>query len=119
MDPLNSTSTQETPARYFNTKQAATYLGFSTQFLEIARHKGDGPQYIKLAKAVRYRQEDLDEWMASHIQKHTADMSLRDAFPEPIDQLGRNGGPPLDDAVERDVPPAKKVGRKKRGDKNG
>ena len=77
--PENYTSTQH----YLNTKQAAVYLGLSHQYLEIARHKGGGPQYIKLAKAVRYRLEDLDEWMANHIQKHTADTSLSDASPEP------------------------------------
>ena len=33
----------------------------------------------------------------------------RDASPEPIDQLGKNGGPP----------PVTKVGSKKRGGKNG
>jgi predicted DNA-binding transcriptional regulator AlpA len=63
----------DAPPRYFNTKQAAAYLGLSTQFMEIARHKGGGPQYIKLAKAVRYRVEDLDDWMASHTQRHTAE----------------------------------------------
>jgi predicted DNA-binding transcriptional regulator AlpA len=68
-----SKSEQQSSSRYFNTKQAAFYLGLSTQYLEIARHKGHGPQYIKLAKAVRYRVDDLDDWMADHIQHHTAE----------------------------------------------
>jgi hypothetical protein len=119
MASINSTSIPESPLRYFNTKQAASYLNLSHQYLEIARHKGGGPQYIKLAKAVRYRLEDLDEWMADHIQKHTADTSLRDTSPEPIGLFGHNGGPPLDDAVALSDPPDIKVGRKKRGVKNG
>ena len=73
MSPLISTFTQGSPPRYFNTKQAAAYLNLSHQYLEIYRHKGGGPQYIKLAKAVRYRQEDLDDWMTNHLQQHTAE----------------------------------------------
>ena len=67
MNSLNSTSIQDSLPRYFNTKQAAAYLNLSHQFLEIARHKGGGPQYVKLAKVVRYRPGDLDEWMNNHI----------------------------------------------------
>lgn len=77
MNSLNSTFKSESPPRYFNTKQAAAYLGLSHQYLEIARHKGGGPQYIKLAKAVRYRPADLDDWMERHAQKHTADTKKR------------------------------------------
>ena len=51
---------------YLSTEQAATYVNYSTQFLEIARHKADGsgPPYIKQQRAVRYRRADLDAWMA-------------------------------------------------------
>jgi hypothetical protein len=50
---------------YLSTEQAATYVNYSTQFLEIARHKADGsgPPYIKQSRAVRYRRADLDKWM--------------------------------------------------------
>jgi len=54
-----------TATEYFTTKQAATYLGLSPQYLEIARHRGEGPPYIKLARAVRYKRSELDDWMAS------------------------------------------------------
>ena len=51
---------------YLSTEQAATFINYSTQFLEIARHKADGsgPPYIKQQRAVRYRRADLDAWMA-------------------------------------------------------
>ena len=39
---------------YLTTAEAAEYLRLSKQFLEIARHRGDGPPYIQLARAVRY-----------------------------------------------------------------
>ena len=42
---------------YLTTTEAASYLRMSKQFLEIARHRGNGPPYIKLAQAVRYEQE--------------------------------------------------------------
>ncbi|MBT7942619.1 MAG: helix-turn-helix domain-containing protein [Alphaproteobacteria bacterium] len=52
---------------YFHTDQAAEYLGMSRQFLEIARHRGDGsgPPFIKLTRAVRYKKSELDDWMAA------------------------------------------------------
>jgi hypothetical protein len=50
---------------YLTTEGASTYTNYSTQFLEIARHRADGsgPPYIKQARAVRYRRADLDAWM--------------------------------------------------------
>lgn len=52
---------------YLSTEQAATYTNYSTQFLEIARHKADGsgPPYIKHQRAIRYRRVDLDAWMTN------------------------------------------------------
>ncbi len=59
---------------YLSTTQAADYLGFSRQFFEGARHKGSGPPYVKLARAVRYRRKDLDSWMADHMRNHTGEI---------------------------------------------
>jgi excisionase family DNA binding protein len=57
---------------YLDTAQAAAYLGLSRQYLEIARHKGEGPPFVKLPKAVRYSRRDLDAWMRQRRQP-TAD----------------------------------------------
>jgi hypothetical protein len=56
------------PDEYLTTVQAAAYLKLSPQFLEIARYKGDGsgPEYIKLARSVRYRRSALDAFMDAH-----------------------------------------------------
>jgi predicted DNA-binding transcriptional regulator AlpA len=62
------------PQRYLDTKQAASYLGLSRQYLEIGRHKDIGPRYVKLAHAVRYRIDDLDEYMESHFRRHTGEV---------------------------------------------
>lgn len=59
---------------YLNTKQAAAYMGLSRQRLEIWRCKGGGPEYVKLAQAVRYRRGTLDKFMADHTQRHTAEV---------------------------------------------
>ncbi len=62
--------------KYLNTKQAARYLGLSTQYLEIARHKGDGPPYLKMSKAVRYKRSDLDAWMEGFRRRHTSESGV-------------------------------------------
>lgn len=48
------------------TTQAANYLGVSKQRLEIWRHQGKGPRFIKLARMVRYRKSDIDEFLEQH-----------------------------------------------------
>ena len=55
---------------YFTTPQTAEYLGCSTQWLEIARHRGYGPPYIKLSRMVRYKRSALDDYMAAREQHH-------------------------------------------------
>jgi predicted DNA-binding transcriptional regulator AlpA len=72
LNKLSTTETQSISA-YMDTKQAAAYLGLSKQFLEIARHRGDGPKYYKLSQAVRYSKADLDEFMSMHKKQHTAE----------------------------------------------
>ena len=43
--------------------QAATYLGLAVSTLNKWRCHGGGPVFIKLGRAVRYRQEDLDQFV--------------------------------------------------------
>ena len=58
---------------FLTTVEAAEYLRVSKQFLEIARHRGGGPPYIKLARAVRYHRPSLDQWMLDRQRHHTAE----------------------------------------------
>ena len=44
----------------FDTAQAAFYLKFSKSTLEWWRGKGEGPNYHKIGRRVRYKQSDLD-----------------------------------------------------------
>ncbi|CAN5416087.1 hypothetical protein BH10BDE1_BH10BDE1_27860 [soil metagenome] len=67
--------TQHVPSQesLFSTKQAAEYLATSERFLEIRRMKGGGPQYIRVsAKTIRYRQSDLDSWIAERVRSNTS-----------------------------------------------
>lgn len=70
---LSASESRSLP-QYMTTRQAAEYLGLSTQFLEIARCRGGGPKYVKLAQAVRYSKADLDEFMLAHRKHHTAEV---------------------------------------------
>ncbi len=51
---------------YVDTKRAAAYLSLSGETLERLRVSGGGPKFVKLAKAVRYKLEDLEAWADSH-----------------------------------------------------
>ena len=54
-----------------NTKQAARVLGLSYRQLESLRLRGGGPLYVKLGRAVRYREEDLADWIEDRIRSST------------------------------------------------
>ena len=45
------------------TLDAATYIGLSRSTLEKLRCAGKGPRFVRLASAVRYRPQDLDDWL--------------------------------------------------------
>lgn len=54
--------------KLLTTREAAEYLGYAKQTLNQWRSDGTGPKYLKNGKpgspgGVRYKQEDLDEWM--------------------------------------------------------
>ena len=52
-------------AEYLRTPEAARHLSVSHQYLEVSRCRGEGPPYVKLGRAVRYRRAALDEWAKS------------------------------------------------------
>ena len=53
------------PSEYLRTPEAANYLSLSPQFLEVCRHRGEGPPYVKIGRAIRYRRSALDDWMTA------------------------------------------------------
>lgn len=54
--------------------EAGEQLGLTPAALAQLRYTGGGPCFIKLtAKAVRYRQSDLDSWIAANARTSTRD----------------------------------------------
>jgi hypothetical protein len=48
---------------FLRTREAASFLNVSPQFLEASRRRGDGPPFVKWRMTVRYRRSALDAWM--------------------------------------------------------
>jgi hypothetical protein len=55
-----------------NTRELATLLDVSTQFLEIGRHRGYGPPFVKTG-GVRYRMRDVRTWLDERTHRSTAE----------------------------------------------
>jgi excisionase family DNA binding protein len=56
----------------FKTREAAEYLTVKKSTLEAWRHFGGGPVYVKYGRAVRYRKEDLDQFIISRLRVNTS-----------------------------------------------
>ena len=54
------------------TPEAAEYVRLGKPTLERFRLSGQGPLFAKLGGAVRYRQADLDNWVASRLVNSTS-----------------------------------------------
>ena len=46
-------------------------LGFNANVLAIQRHRGEGPEYIKLGRRVLYPGSSLNKWLESNLVKPT------------------------------------------------
>ena len=58
-----------------NTLQAANFLGLSKAFLERDRWAGAKVPFIKIGdRAVRYRMQDLENYIESRSRKSTSDL---------------------------------------------
>lgn len=54
--------------------EAAKRLGFSPRTLQAWRFKGCGPRFLRISsRCVRYRESELDEWLASRLRRSTSD----------------------------------------------
>lgn len=47
-------------------EEVAAYLGISPDTINTFRKQGRGPRYTRVGKLVRYRLEDVEEWLARH-----------------------------------------------------
>ena len=53
--------------------QAAVYLGLARSTLNKWRCQGEGPSFVKLGRAVRYRTTDLEGFLERRISNSTSD----------------------------------------------
>ena len=52
------------PDDLLTTRDVAEWLGVSVQFLEIGRHRGYGPKFVRIGPArIRYRRSDVLAWL--------------------------------------------------------
>lgn len=61
-------------AEILTTREAASYCRLGKPTLERFRITGDGPAYLKLGGAVRYRRCDLDAWLAARLTRSTSEV---------------------------------------------
>jgi hypothetical protein len=54
------------------TKAAATYLGVATQTLSNWRWANQGPRYTRVGRLIKYRQADLDAYLARNDSRPAA-----------------------------------------------
>lgn len=47
-------------------QQAMQLTGMSSAWFEMSRHKGTGIPYVKIGRAVRYRLQDIRQFVADH-----------------------------------------------------
>lgn len=55
---------------YLTPGEAAQYLRTSTSTLAKRRLTGRGPDFVRIGRAIRYRQRDLDSWMAASVESY-------------------------------------------------
>lgn len=72
MHKQNVAKQKEATLEVMNTPEAARYVRLSKPTLERFRLSGDGPAYVKLGGAVRYRKTDLDAWLESRLTRSTS-----------------------------------------------
>lgn len=53
-------------------KQVARLLNMSPKFLEGRRVRGGGPKFILCGRYIRYRREDVKDWLASRERTSTS-----------------------------------------------
>ena len=54
--------------RLLETVHAADELGLSPRTLEGWRRRGEGPQYLKIGRRVKYRPEDIEAYKVTRLR---------------------------------------------------
>ena len=59
--------------RVLKTDEAASHLGLSVSTLEKMRVYGNGPRFVRAVRAIRYRPEDLQAYLAARVVGSTSE----------------------------------------------
>lgn len=59
--------------RLMTEQQLCELVYKSEKWAQRARWQGDGPRYVKLGRHVRYRAEDVEEWINSNLRESTTE----------------------------------------------
>jgi excisionase family DNA binding protein len=59
--------------KMLTTEEAAVVCGLSPRTLEKLRSEGGGPRFLKIRRKVKYRERELDEWIARSVRVSTSD----------------------------------------------
>lgn len=54
--------------RLWDARELAHYLRVSTNTLNYWRFKGRGPRFVHVGRYVRYRGEDVDQWLEANVR---------------------------------------------------
>lgn len=60
-------------------RDAAKILNMSVYWMERKRWLGDGPEYLKVGRAVRYRLSDLEKYLSNRGRNSTSDIGRVEA----------------------------------------
>ena len=70
----------------YTTEEAAEYLGLAAITLNVWRHKGKGPSYVKMGSRVVYRLEALERWVGENSVHSQAEAGTLPAREAPADE---------------------------------
>jgi predicted DNA-binding transcriptional regulator AlpA len=53
--------------------EAAKFLKMSVSWLAKARMRGDGPPFVRIGRSIRYREDDLRQWLKGRRRLSTSE----------------------------------------------
>lgn len=66
-------TTNTIPSTLIDECEAASILCYSVRALQNWRHRGGGPDFVKVSsRSIRYRRADLDRWIADRTVSNTS-----------------------------------------------
>jgi predicted DNA-binding transcriptional regulator AlpA len=63
------------PDKLLTTKEVARHFGLGSRFLEVARTRGNGPAFCRFGRSVRYRVQDVNQWLDAQRIANTSEAS--------------------------------------------